>query len=486
MRRAIVVGAGLGGLAAAVSLRRRGWRTLVLERSRHPGGTACTYTRAGYHFPMGPLGYSSPAEVHALLADLTGREARARRVRYRLRAMGLDLPLSLPPAEMVAALAAAFPGDASGVAAFFGMVDRPEEAVPVVDAAAWLEARIADGRLRRVLGSMGTRPATFSLPLLLAQWRLMLRQGIWYPEGGFRGMVDRLVGAVTVPGPGAGELLLGAGVGGIIVERGRAAGVRLDDGGRFEADLVVSNADFPATFLELLQPDDLPPPFREGIAARRLTGSCLQVALGIRADRADLTAFGDASRIVFRRPDAHRTEGPAGDGGDPGVDPEEFAGQELEMALWSAEDESLAPDGRAAIVIRTEAWYDPFRPYWAGRMRRAPGYADLKERLADALVGQAAGLIPGLREAIEVVDVATPLTFQDRGGRTSGAVAGWSWDAADFLAAGPENLTATPLPNLLMVGHQASSALFRGGVPTALESGIRLGNHFETEGGIER
>lgn len=37
----------------------------------------------------------------------------------------------------------------------------------------------------------------------------------------------------------------------------------------------------------------------------------------------------------------------------------------------------------------------------------------------------------GLRESIRIMDVATPLTFEDQGGRSEGAIAGWSWDYED-------------------------------------------------------
>ena len=81
--------------------------------------------------------------------------------------------------------------------------------------------------------------------------------------------------------------------------------------------------------------------------------------------------------------------------------------------------------------------------------------------------------MPGLENAIAVIDVATPLTFEDQGGRSEGAVAGWSWNFEDFHDYRPRELMLTPIKGLYMAGYQAFSALFMGGVPTAMVSGCR-------------
>jgi len=52
-----------------------------------------------------------------------------------------------------------------------------------------------------------------------------------------------------------------------------------------------------------------------------------------------------------------------------------------------------------------------------------------------------------------------------------GAVAGWSWDYEDFHDYQSRELIGTPIKGLYMAGYQAFSALFMGGVPTAMESG---------------
>ena len=71
------------------------------------------------------------------------------------------------------------------------------------------------------------------------------------------------------------------------------------------------------------------------------------------------------------------------------------------------------------------------------------------------------------------MDIATPLTLEEQGGRSGGAVAGWSWDYEDCQDYLPLELVRTPIQGLYMVGYQAFSTLFMGGVPTAMESGKR-------------
>ena len=54
MKRALIVGAGLGGLAAAARLSKQGWQVHVFDRRSGPGGKAFTANRGGYRFDTGP------------------------------------------------------------------------------------------------------------------------------------------------------------------------------------------------------------------------------------------------------------------------------------------------------------------------------------------------------------------------------------------------------------------------------------------------
>jgi len=201
---AIVVGAGVGGLSAAASLVKAGLRVLVLEKNLHPGGTAYVYSRKGFTFPMGPLGFSTPELVrHGLTSVGHTYNLDFHRVHYQVRAFDLNVPLSLPFGQMKDEMARLFPADAQGIRRFFQDMDTILSAMQfpgremnrsLLERAARTSARnylpelIKDWRLRRIAGSLGTWEAYTGLPLL-AMWNLITREGA--------GPVEE----VTIPGP---------------------------------------------------------------------------------------------------------------------------------------------------------------------------------------------------------------------------------------------------------------------------------------------
>jgi phytoene dehydrogenase-like protein len=268
------------------------------------------------------------------------------------------------------------------------------------------------------------------------------------------------------------KIRLGAEVTNIRVENGKVVGVTLRDGSTIDSSSVISNADFKTTFLTLLDRQEIPPQWYQAVSRARQTDSVLQVCLGIDKSKADLSSFHEASRLIYRSRESTQSTGGV-DWNAVEVDPGTLAKEELEISVWSKEDASLAPEGKAVVVIRTEAKYSHFARHRLGWRKRVPGYEAYKIRLGRGLVKEVENLIPRLGDSIQVMDVATPLTFEDQGGRSEGAVAGWSWDVEDFQDEKPKELVRTPIKGLYMAGYQAFSSLFLGGIPTAMESGIR-------------
>ena len=191
----IIVGAGVGGLTAASLLVKAGLRVLILERNPHPGGTAYVYHRKGFTFPMGPLGFSSPRLVRDTLKILDGDDLKLLPVQYRIKAFDLDIPLSLTFPRMIEELTEIFPKEGKSVKQVFKDIEEIVSAMQPPDnhlnrslleetskksALEYLSGMVKDGRLRRVLGSMGTQEPYSNLPLWLPCGTLcpMKRYGI--------------------------------------------------------------------------------------------------------------------------------------------------------------------------------------------------------------------------------------------------------------------------------------------------------------------
>jgi phytoene dehydrogenase-like protein len=310
-------------------------------------------------------------------------------------------------------------------------------------------------------------------------WNSMAKEGIWYPAGGMRLLCERMAKAVighqgNRQGSGKrgfGEIRLGTEVKEIRVEKGRVLGVTLKDGLKIDSAAVISNADYKATFIKLIDSKAISEEWNRAVHDAKQTRSNLQVCLGVDARRVDLSCFREADRLIYKQSQRNSVEELDWNGNE--INPENLANREMEVSLWSKVDRTLCPAGTEIIVIRTEAEHSHFvkyRPAWG---KRLPIYQDYKMRLGRALVREVENLIPGLEKVVSVMDVATPLTFEEQGGRSRGAVAGWSWNYEDCRDTRPRELVRTPIKGLYMTGYQAFSTIFMGGVPTAMESGKR-------------
>jgi phytoene dehydrogenase-like protein len=484
---AIIVGAGVGGLTAASMLVKAGLCVLILERNPHPGGTAYVYHCKGFTFPMGPLGFSTPRLIRETLKLLDGDDLKLLPVQYRIKAFDVDIPVSLAFSRMIEELTKLFPEEGNSVKQFFRDMDEIVSAMQLPgnhpnrflleeaskkSALEYLSGMVKDRRLRRVLGSIGTQEPYSNLPLMAAMWNLMCNEKIWYPEGGMREFCERLVrAAVGDRGnhQGVGEIKLGTEVSEIRVERGKVLGVTLKDGTTIESAAIISNADYKTTFMKLIDSRSVPEEWHRAVRNAKQTKSILQVCLGVDTNKVDLSSFNEADRLIYKRGQENSHE--AINGRSEAIHPEALAGQELEISLWSKNDRALAPEGAGVIVIRTEAEHSDFvryRPTWRNRL---PDYQDVKIRLGNALIREVENVVPGLEKAILLMDIATPLTFEEQGGRSGGAVAGWSWNYEDCPDYCPRELVRTPIQGLYMAGYQAFSTIFMGGVPTAMESG---------------
>jgi phytoene desaturase len=284
--RAIVIGSGFGGLAAAIRLGARGYRVTVLEKLGALGGRARVHRQDGFTFDAGPTIITAPFLLEDLWT-LCGRDmARDVDLRpvdpfYRIRFNdGETLDCTGDPQLMRERVARLSPGDVEGYERFmaasericsvaferlahepFGRWTDMARTVPdLLKLGAWRSVHslvatfVRDPRLRQALsfhplligGNPFRAPAVYALvPHLERRW------GVHWAMGGTGRIVAGLAGLVEGQG---GELRCGAPVAEIAVEKGAATGVRLESGERIDADIVVSNADSATTYHSLVPP----------------------------------------------------------------------------------------------------------------------------------------------------------------------------------------------------------------------------------------
>ncbi|WP_152493197.1 MULTISPECIES: phytoene desaturase [unclassified Roseovarius] len=283
--RAVVIGAGLGGLASAMRLGAKGYRVTVLDRLDSPGGRGSSIWRNDHRFDLGPTIVTVPQMFEELWAACGRRfrddvDLRPLDPFYEIRwPDGSTFTARQDTNAMRAEVARLSPGDAQGYERFlkdserryaFGFEDlgrRPMHrlrdllnALPAfgllrADRSVYAHAakRFGDERLRMAFSFhplfIGGDPFNVTSMYILVS-HLEKEFGVHYAMGGVDAIARAMANVVADQG---GLVRQGAEVDEIVVRDGRAAGVRLTGGELVEADVVVSNADAGHTYDRLMR-----------------------------------------------------------------------------------------------------------------------------------------------------------------------------------------------------------------------------------------
>ncbi len=280
-----MIGAGFGGLAAAVRLRARGYEVTVVEANDQAGGRASVFERDGFRYDAGPTVITAPYLI-AELFELVGRNPRDY---YELVPVdpwykvlfsdGSSFDYVGEEERVLAQIEQLSPGDVDGyrkLAAhaerifdigYTQLADQPFDRVTdmlrVVPELVRLEnyrtvsslvgKYIKDERLRQVFTFqpllVGGNPFQTTSIYMLIHW-LERKWGVWFAKGGTASLISalvRLLGELDV------DIRLNSPVERIEVENGRATGV-LVDGQLIPAEVVVSNADPSMVYTTLIDP----------------------------------------------------------------------------------------------------------------------------------------------------------------------------------------------------------------------------------------
>jgi phytoene desaturase len=432
-QRAIVIGSGFGGLAAALRLAVRGYAVTVLEKLDAPGGRAYVYRRDGYTFDGGPTIITAPYLFEELWALCGKRMQDHVKVRpldpfYDVRFDdGTVFRYSDDLDAMRAQIAAIEPQDVAGFdrylersrqiydVAFAALADQPFHEVGTLLRAAPDMVRLGGYRsvykeVSRYFRSDKLRILFSFHPLLIggnpfsttAYYCLIAHLertfGVHYAEGGMGSLVKGLVDLLEEQG---GTLRCNAGVEQILAEKGRVAGVRLESGEVLPADVVVSNADAAWTYQKLLSSHP-----RQRWTDAKLARSNYSMSLFV-------WYFGTRRRYesVY-----HHTMvlGPRYRGLLDDIFTRKHLADDFSLYLHrpTASDPSLAPPGCDSFYVLAPVPHLQSGTDWR---ERAEPYREAVQRRLEST------LLPGLGEALTVSQLLTPLDFRDRLSSVNGA-----------------------------------------------------------------
>ena len=431
-----MIGSGFGGLAAAVRLGARGYRVTVLEQLDAPGGRAYVYRQDGFTFDAGPTVITAPflfEELWALAGRRLADDVELRPVApfYRVRFDdGTSFDYSGDAAAMRAEVAKLSPGDVRGYERFLAAseaiykvgfeqlgdvpfdrwTDMARCLPDLMKLQSWRTVyslackHVRDPKLRVVLTFqsllVGGNPfSTTSVYCLIAF--LERRWGVHFAMGGTGSLVRGLVKLIEGQG---GRVRCNQRVGQILVDAGRACGVRMSGGVQIAADVVVSNADSAWTYRHLLAPEHRRRWTDQRIEKSRYSMSLFVWYFGTRRQYPDV-----AHHSILLGP---RYRELLADIFDRKQLAKDFS---LYLHRPTATDASLAPPGCDTFYVLSPVPHLQSGTDWATQAE--PYRQALQQRLQDTV-------LPGLSEQIVTSRMLTPQDFQDRLSSYRGAAFG--------------------------------------------------------------
>ena len=481
---AIVIGSGMGGMTAAAILATWGKRVLVLEQHYTPGGFTHTFRRKQWTWDVGVHAVgevterSLPGRLLAHLTDGRLQWASLGEVYERFHFPdGVEIEFPDNPTAFRACLLEQFPGEAEAIDRYLDLcrevgrtmrgyylsriappglrtIGRHLMAKP---AEAWLGQRTADviaeltenPRLRTVFaaqwGYYGSVPSRSSF----AMQAMVVRHfwhGAYYPVGGSGRIAVELLRTVADAG---GWTRIATSVDEILLEGGRAVGVRLADGEEIRAPLVISAAGVQSTVRHLL-PDSATQGWGEAATSLRPASAHVCLYIGFEGDIRQAGASG-ANEWFWETWDTESDVWAID--ADP-LPPADV----LYCSFPSLKDPEHDPGpnqlhtGEVVTFVPWEA-FERFRDTrW---MKRGEAYEALKETLRAALLEQFLQRMPGLRPMVRHAELSTPVTTEHFVRPMAGSIYGIEPTPERFAcdALRPRS----PVPGLFFAGSEVSA-----------------------------
>ncbi len=282
----IIIGSGMGGLAAALRLAHQGFDVTVLEKQARPGGRSNVIEENGFRVDTGPtilVMKETLEDTYRAVGQNLHQRLSIRQIDPNYRIYFHDhthIDLYSNMAELAGEVEKIAPGSRERLFRFIGegarkfelgmdFVDRNFDRITDLANPQALTRLLSTGAHQNLYRQVANffngndklaKAFSFHSMFLglspfdaLAMYSLItyadLALGMWYPQGGIYAIIEdmvRLAGELGV------TLRTNAAVDEILIRQGRVTGVRLQGGETLSTDLVISNADLPYTYQKLV------------------------------------------------------------------------------------------------------------------------------------------------------------------------------------------------------------------------------------------
>ncbi|MBM4413149.1 MAG: phytoene desaturase [Chloroflexi bacterium] len=311
----IVIGAGPGGLSAAMRLATRGYDVHIYEAEQIPGGRMRGFSKDGYAFDTGPTILQVPRVYHELFNDCGLKlddYVTFKRVDPNTRLKFWDKSILDLTSDLTAfkAQLAAWRSDLPeaferwytehvrknvvGYGPYLGTPVRsvlgylkPDEIIKALSFRPWESLYdhfwnfFKDERIVYAMSYpskyLGMHPTKCASVFSLVAW-LEFNDGIWHPEGGFRALSRGLAKAASDLGV---TIHYNTPVAQVLTSQNRVRGVLLENGREVAADIVLTNADFGYALNHILTPEQRGPYTVKKLNKMRFSCSTFMLYLGV-------------------------------------------------------------------------------------------------------------------------------------------------------------------------------------------------------------
>ncbi|MFI5360160.1 MAG: phytoene desaturase family protein [Halanaerobiales bacterium] len=494
-KRVIIIGAGIAGLSAASYLQRNGYDTEIFEAHSLPGGLCTSWKRGEYTFDyciywlMGTkkeTGFDIIWDELGALVDEEGREVPICNLEEFNSVQLSDgdcLTFYADTGRLEEELLRVAPEDRRRIQRFIRDLRSMARLKIPIDTEKWgkkewflfllkhmgpalklreysrltfeeFTRQWRNGKLQEAFRAL--IPPDWSATAFVMGLAMQDSQSAGYPIGGSLAFARNIERRYLALG---GKINYNCRVEKILVEDGRAVGIRLASGEEFFADDIISAADGYTTIYKLLEGQYISEEIKEIYETYPLFPSTIHLGFGVAKDLSDFPA----RQMIFLP--------------EPLELPDGSSHQYLSLNIYNF-DPTLAPEGKTVVTVLLNTRNDT---YWQDLAGKEPVlYQKEKDKMAEMVMEILEKRIPGFRAAVEVIDVSTPHTVIRYTGNWRGSFEGFAPTPETLSRSVPKELPG--LSNFYMVGQWTEPG---GGLPPAGLQGRNLAREFCVRDGKE-